>query len=106
MAKVIDNFKVGKHLIIVLDNIEKYFNKIEIEGTLYDATIAYDTLRLPTARTGRCPRNRRPRTTNSKNRIKSNNRKVFTPSGYIPAINSPLRTSQEGGALFSATVTR
>ncbi|MBQ8174444.1 MAG: hypothetical protein IJ009_03485 [Clostridia bacterium] len=42
MAKVIDNFKVGKHLIIVLDNIEKDFNKIEIEGTLYDVTIAYD----------------------------------------------------------------
>mgnify|MGYP003442921356 CR=1 FL=1 len=42
MAKVIDNFKVGKYLVIVLDNIEKDFNKIEIEGTLYDATIAYD----------------------------------------------------------------
>ena len=42
MAKVIDNFKVGKYLVIVLDNIEKGFNKIEIEGTLYDATIAYD----------------------------------------------------------------
>ena len=42
MAKIIDNFKVGKHLIIVLDSIEKYFTKIEIEGTLYDATIAYD----------------------------------------------------------------
>ena len=42
MAKVIDNFKVGKYLVIVLDNIEKGFNKIEIEGTLYDATITYD----------------------------------------------------------------
>ena len=42
MAKVIDNFKVGKHLIIVLDSIEKDFTKIEIEGTLYDTTIAYD----------------------------------------------------------------
>ena len=26
MAKVIDNFKVGKYLVIVLDNIEKDFN--------------------------------------------------------------------------------
>jgi predicted nucleotidyltransferase len=42
LAKVIDNFKVGKHLIIVLDSIKKDFTKIEIEGTLYDATIAYD----------------------------------------------------------------
>ena len=42
MAKVIDNFKVGKHLIIVLDSIEKDFTKIEVEGTLYDAIIAYD----------------------------------------------------------------
>ena len=42
MAKVIDNFKVGKYLIIVLDNIEKDFRKIEIDGILYDATIPYD----------------------------------------------------------------
>lgn len=32
---------------------------------------------------------------------KSNNRKVFTPSGYIPPTNSPLRTSQQTQVLFS-----
>ena len=42
MAKVIDNFKVGKHLIIVLDSIEKDFTKIEIEGIQYDVATAYD----------------------------------------------------------------
>lgn len=42
MAKVIDNFKVGKYLVIVLDNVEKDFQKIEIDGIRYDATIAYD----------------------------------------------------------------
>ena len=42
MAKVIDNFKVGKYLVIVLDNVEKDFKKIEIDGIRYDAIIAYD----------------------------------------------------------------
>ena len=42
MAKVIDSFKVGKHLIIVLDSIQKDFKKIEIDGILYDATMPYD----------------------------------------------------------------
>lgn len=42
MAKVIDSFKVGKHLIIVLDSIQKDFKRIEIEGILYDVTIPYD----------------------------------------------------------------
>lgn len=42
MAKVIDNFKVGKHLIIVLDSFQKDFKRIEIDGILYDATIPYD----------------------------------------------------------------
>ena len=42
MAKVIDNFKVGKYLVIVLDNVEKDFQKIEIDGIRYDATKAYD----------------------------------------------------------------
>lgn len=42
MAKVIDNFKVGKHLIVVLDGIQKDFKKIEIDGIQYDVTIVYD----------------------------------------------------------------
>lgn len=42
MAKVIDNFKVGKHLIVVLDSIQKDFKKIEIDGIQYDVTIVYD----------------------------------------------------------------
>lgn len=53
------------------------------------------TLRFPTSRTRRCSCHRSSRRTLSKNRIKSNNRKVFTPSGYIPPTNSPLRTSRQ-----------
>ena len=36
------NFKIGNFLIVVLDNINKDFNKIEIDGIVYDTTIPYD----------------------------------------------------------------
>ena len=58
------------------------------------------TLRLPASRTRRRPCHRSSRRTYSKNRIKSNNRKVFTPSGYIPPTNSPLRTSRKRSRVF------
>ncbi len=42
MAKVLDSFKVGKQFVLVLDSIQKDFTRIEIDGILYDVTIAYD----------------------------------------------------------------
>ena len=42
MSKILDNFKIGKHLIIIVDKIENEFNQIEINGVRYDVTIPYD----------------------------------------------------------------
>ena len=42
MPKIVDSFKVGDFLIIILDTIEKDFRKIKINGVLYDVTIPYD----------------------------------------------------------------
>lgn len=42
MPKVINNFKMGKYLIMVLDNIDKDFKQVEVDGKRYDVTIPYD----------------------------------------------------------------
>ena len=42
MSKVVSNFKIGNFLIVVLDKIENDFDKVEIDGILYEATIPYD----------------------------------------------------------------
>ena len=42
MSKVVNNFKIGNFLIIILDQIENNFNKVEINGILYEITIPYD----------------------------------------------------------------
>ena len=42
MSKVVNSFKMGEFSVIVLDKMEKDFNKVEIDGTLYEITIPYD----------------------------------------------------------------
>lgn len=42
MSKVVANFKMGEFSVLVLDKMEKDFNKVEIDGTLYEVTIPYD----------------------------------------------------------------
>lgn len=42
MSKVVSNFKIGNFLIIILDKINKDFDKVEIDGILYETTIPYD----------------------------------------------------------------
>lgn len=42
MSKVVSNFKIGDFLIIILDKIKKDFDKVEIDGMIYETTIPYD----------------------------------------------------------------
>ncbi len=42
MSKVIDTFIVANQTIIVFDEIKKDFEKVEINGKTYPASIVYD----------------------------------------------------------------
>lgn len=44
MSKIVDKFKIGKTLILVLDSkdAQNDFSKVEIDGKIYDVSVAYD----------------------------------------------------------------
>ena len=92
--------RAGTHCIYLERDIQSRLERYAKDEDITDVWIWTEATGNDCSRTGRCPRNRRSRTTHSKNRIKSNNRKVFTPSGYIPPTNSPLRTSRKSGGIF------
>ena len=42
MPKIVSDFRFGDFLIIVLDKVKSDFNKVEIDGIIYDVIIPYD----------------------------------------------------------------